>query len=195
MKKIILIFGPPCSGKGTQSKIIASKYNLKHLSTGDILRDEQAKGTKIGNIAKELIDKGQFVPDMMVIEMIKQAIIDNDGYDGFIFDGFPRTSEQAKFIDQFLFIRQTPISHVILLEAPTYVLCERMKERAIAEGRADDTPETIPARLNKYANDTQAAVQYFTNKNNLLKVDATKTKELVTEEIFTFLDESSDSQR
>jgi len=195
MKKIILIFGPPCSGKGTQSKIIASKYNLKHLSTGDILRDEQAKGTKIGTIAKELIDKGQFVPDMMVIEMIKQAIIDNDGYDGFIFDGFPRTSEQAKFIDQFLFIRQTPISHVILLEAPTYVLCERMKERAIAEGRADDTPETIPARLNKYANDTQAAVQYFTNKNNLLKIDATQTKEAVTEEIFTFLDASSDSQR
>lgn len=182
------MFGPPCSGKGTQSKIIAEKYNLKHLSTGDILRDEQARGTHIGNIAKGLIDQGQFVPDKIVIEMIKQAIIDNSHYDGYIFDGFPRTAEQAKFVDQFLFIRETPITHVFKLNVPTDVISARMLERAKVEGRADDTLETIPGRIHRYNNETSAAIQYFSDKKNVVEINANTTKEEVTSAICAALE-------
>lgn len=194
MKKIILMFGPPCSGKGTQSKIIAEKYNLKHLSTGDILREEQAKGTHIGNIAKGLIDQGQFVPDKIVIEMIKQAIINNDGYDGYIFDGFPRTAEQAKFIDQFLFIRQTPITHVFILNVPVDVVSTRMLERAKIEGRADDNLQTIPGRIQRYQNETSTAIQYFSSKKNVIEINANKTKEEVTGVICAELEKASETQ-
>ena len=153
MKNIILI-GPPGAGKGTQAKLVSEKLGLIHISTGDLIREEQANDTKIGKLANQLIDKGNFLPDNIVITMVKQKIINNPKAAGFIFDGFPRTVDQAKSLDEFLNIRKTPINKIVLLNISDDVIKNRITERASKENRADDTPEVVQNRINVYNKQT-----------------------------------------
>lgn len=188
MKNIILM-GPPGAGKGTQAKMISEKLGLIHLSTGDLIRQEKEKGTKIGKLAEQLADKGNFLPDEIVFSMVKQNVIDNPKAAGFIFDGFPRTVDQAKDLDAFLNARKTPITNIVYLEIADDVILKRLAERAIIENRADDKPEVIQTRLTVYKTKTLPVVNYYNNgylfasKRSVKNVSAAKAKEEVLSEI------------
>ena len=185
----IILMGPPGAGKGTQSKLICEKLGLIHLSTGDLIREEQANNTKIGKLATQLADQGNFLPDNIVTTIVKQKIIDNPNATGFIFDGFPRTVDQAKALDDFLIARKTPISKIVLLEIAPEVIKERIMARAESENRPDDTPEVIETRINNYVSKTMPVINYyksshlFTNQRSIVSLDASKTKEEVFVEL------------
>ena len=188
MKNIILI-GPPGAGKGTQAKLVSEKLGLIHISTGDLIREEQANDTKIGKLANQLIDKGNFLPDNIVITMVKQKIINNPKAAGFIFDGFPRTVDQAKSLDEFLNIRKTPINKIVLLNISDDVIKNRITERASKENRADDTPEVVQNRINVYNKQTVPVLSYyktsslFAANRGIVNIEANKSKEEVLSEI------------
>lgn len=188
MKNIILI-GPPGAGKGTQAKLISEKLGLIHISTGDLIREEQAKETKIGKLANQFADKGTFLPDNIVIEMVKQKIIDNSGANGFIFDGFPRTVDQAKLLDEFLNYRKTPINKIILLDISDDIIKSRIAERASKDNRADDKPEVVQTRIDIYKSQTLPVIGYYKNgyifaaNRGIVSIEASKPKEEVFVEL------------
>lgn len=188
MKNIILI-GPPGAGKGTQAKLISNKLELIHISTGDLIREEQVNDTKIGKLANQLIDKGQFLPDNIVITMVKQKVIDNPNANGFIFDGFPRTVDQAKSLDEFLNARKTPINKVILLEINDEIIKKRISERALLENRVDDNSEVLQTRINVYKKQTIPVINYYKNSylfasnRVIVNIEAAKSKEDVMAEL------------
>lgn len=190
MKNIILI-GPPGAGKGTQAKLISEKLGLIHISTGDLIREEQANDTKIGKLATQLIDKGNFLPDNIVITMVKQKVIDNPTAKGFIFDGFPRTVDQAKSLDEFLNARKTPINKVVLLEISDELIKKRIAERAEKNNRPDDAPEVVQNRINVYNKQTVPVVNYYKNSylfaanRGIVSIEASKTREEVLSEVET----------
>ena len=177
--------GPPGAGKGTQSKLLANKLGLIHISTGDLIREEQVKDTKIGKLATQLADNGNYLPDNIVSTMVKQKVIDNPNSPGFIFDGFPRTVDQAKALDDFLLSRKTPINKIIMLEISDDVIKQRILERAKTENRADDREEVIQTRINNYKNKTSLVANYYKNShlfgNNrpIINLEANKSKEEV----------------
>lgn len=188
MKNIILI-GPPGAGKGTQAKLISERLGLIHISTGDLIREEQANDTKIGKLANQLIDKGQFLPDNIVITMVKQKVINNSSAAGFIFDGFPRTVDQAKSLDEFLNARKTPINKVILLDVNDDVVKKRISERALIENRVDDNAEVLQTRIDVYKKQTLPVINYYKNSylfaaaRGVVNIEASKSKEAVTEDL------------
>lgn len=158
----LILFGPPGSGKGTQSENIVSKFGLKHLSTGDLLRREIAEKTPLGTEAKSFMDKGQLVPDEVVIGMIDSCIGQNAGAKGFLFDGFPRTAAQAEALDKLLALKKTAISKVIALEVSEEELVKRLLKRGETSGRSDDTnEEVIRKRFAVYKNETQAVATHY----------------------------------
>jgi adenylate kinase len=192
MKNIILI-GPPGAGKGTQAKLMSQKLGLIHISTGDLIREEQAKDTKIGKLATQLIDQGNFLPDNIVITMVKQKVIDNPTATGFIFDGFPRTVDQAKSLDEFLNQRKTPITKVILLDIADDVIKKRIAERAEKENRPDDKPEVVQTRLDVYRKQTVPVINYYKNgylfaaNRGIINIEAAKSKEEILSELETVI--------
>src|SRR5690606_21605467 len=143
----IILFGPPGSGKGTQSDLIIDKFGLKHISTGNILREEVKNKTELGILADELMSKGQLVPDHIMIGMIKNKLQELGDVKGVIFDGFPRTEPQAEALDTLLKEYNTEISTLIALEVPEEELKARLLNRATLEGRSDDNEETIKNRI------------------------------------------------
>ena len=162
MKNIVLI-GPPGAGKGTQAKLLSNKHGYIHISTGDLIREEQKKDTAIGQLATKLIDQGNFLPDEITIQIVKQKVIDNPSATGFIFDGFPRTVEQAKALDFFLTHRQTPISNVLVFELSDEVVKKRIEDRSKKENRVDDSPEVIQTRIHNYKTKTEPIKDYYQN--------------------------------
>src|ERR1700743_417378 len=149
----LILFGPPGSGKGTQSERLISKYGLKHLSTGDLLRSEIAGQTPLGMAAKSFMDKGQLVPDEVVIEMISSALDNNPQANGFLFDGFPRTTAQAEALDKLLNQKGTSIVVVLALQVGEKELIKRLLNRGLDSGRSDDRDEsTIRSRFAEYNN-------------------------------------------
>ncbi len=188
MKNIILI-GPPGAGKGTQAKLLSERLGLIHISTGDLIREEQANDTKIGKLANQLIDKGQFLPDNIVITMVKQKVINNSNAAGFIFDGFPRTVDQAKSLDEFLNARKTPINKVILLDINDEVVKKRISERALVENRVDDNAEVLQTRIDVYKKQTLPVINYYKNSylfaaaRGVVNIEASKSREDVTEDL------------
>lgn len=159
----LILFGPPGSGKGTQSEKLMAKYGLKHLSTGDLLRSEIAHQTALGQEAKKVMDKGQLVPDEVVIGMISSAIDQNEGVKGFLFDGFPRTYAQAEALDKLLELKKAPIAVMLALEVSEDELIKRLMKRGETSGRSDDTNENvIRARITEYHNKTAAVADYYT---------------------------------
>jgi adenylate kinase len=162
----LVLFGPPGAGKGTQSEKLIARYNLVHLSTGDILRSEIAAGTALGLEAKKLMDQGILVPDAVVIGMIESKVDASKGANGFIFDGFPRTTAQAEALDKLLQSKGTGIHRMLALEVPKEELIKRLLNRGKDSGRADDQNETvIEKRIDEYNNKTAPLKNYYTAQN------------------------------
>jgi len=158
----LILFGPPGSGKGTQSQKLIDKYGLKHLSTGDLLRSEIANQTPLGLEAKNFMDKGQLVPDEVVIGMISSALDNNPDAKGFLFDGFPRTEAQAEALDKLLKLKKTGIHLFLALEVSEEELVKRLLERGKTSGRSDDVNENIiRSRITEYQNKTSPVADYY----------------------------------
>ncbi len=158
----LVLFGPPGAGKGTQAEYLIESFNLTHLSTGDLLRSELAAGTSLGKEAKRYMDKGELVPDEVVIGMIKGKLESMQDSNGFIFDGFPRTVEQAKALDDLLNANGTPISAMLSLEVEKQELINRLLSRGKDSGRADDQDESIiENRINVYNQKTSPLIEYY----------------------------------
>lgn len=157
----LILFGPPGSGKGTQSANIIATYKLNHISTGDLLRDEVSRKTALGVEAKKFMDQGQLVPDAVVIGMIGSKLDENPDARGFIFDGFPRTTAQAEALDKLLQLKNTAIHALLSLEVPEEELKRRLIERGADSGRSDDNEEVIQKRIVEYKNKTEAVADYY----------------------------------
>ena len=160
--KYYILFGPPGAGKGTHAGAIAQKYNLKHISTGELLRAEIAAGTELGKQAKTLIDAGSLVPDSVVEGMIASAFNTVKGVDGFLLDGFPRNLSQAADLDRILEKRGESVTAVAGLMISDEMIRERIKGRAVIEGRADDaSDETVNNRIKTYHAQTEPLIEYY----------------------------------
>ncbi|MDR2423143.1 MAG: adenylate kinase [Prevotellaceae bacterium] len=158
----IVLFGPPGAGKGTQAAKMAAEYNLTHLSTGDILREEMKRNSPLGQQVKALIDGGELVPDATVIKLIGEKLKSAHNTDGFIFDGFPRTVEQAKALDEMLAGQNLEIASMITLEVEENELVARLMLRGESSGRADDSNiEVIKNRIKVYNQQTAPVAEYY----------------------------------
>ena len=188
----IILFGPPGSGKGTQSERLISKYGFKHLSTGDLLRQEIAANTPLGIEAKNFMDKGQLVPDEVVIGMISTCVDNNPKVEGFLFDGFPRTEAQSEALDKLLKLKQTEIGVVLALQVSEEELVKRLLNRGMTSGRTDDNnEEVIRARIVEYHKKTSAVADYYSKFDKVVSVPG----EGSVDEIFNSLCEEIDNRR
>lgn len=185
----LILFGPPGSGKGTQSEQLISKYGLKHLSTGDLLRSEIAGQTPLGLAARAFMDKGQLVPDEVVIEMISSALDNNPRANGFLFDGFPRTNAQAEALDKLLTQKGTEIAVVLALQVSGSELVKRLVNRGLTSGRSDDSnEEVISARIAEYEEKTAAVAEHYQKFDKVVFIKG----EGSIDEIFDALSEQID---
>ncbi|MGN1242269.1 MAG: adenylate kinase [Alloprevotella sp.] len=165
--KNLVIFGAPGSGKGTQSDLLVAKYGFRHISTGDVLRAEIKQGTELGRTAQQFIDKGQLIPDELMIEILANVYDSLCPCEGVIFDGFPRTIPQAEALKKMLAERGTEVSAVLQLEVPEEMLTERLLNRGKTSGRADDNAETIRKRLEVYHSQTAPLAAWYTAEGKL----------------------------
>ena len=180
----IVLFGPPGAGKGTQSAFLIKKYNLAHLSTGDLLRAEIKAETTLGLKAKELMDVGELVPDEVVIGMIKNAIEEHVEADGFIFDGFPRTKAQAEALDEMLEFRKEPIVAMLALQVPEEELVKRLLGRGATSDRKDDsTEDIIRNRIREYEKKTARLKDYYSEQGKFVATDGVGTVEDITKRL------------
>lgn len=166
----LILFGPPGSGKGTQSLRIAQKFNLAHISTGDIFRSEIKNKTDLGLKVQSIIEKGELVPDDLLIEILESAINKLDGKAGFIFDGFPRTRRQAEDLDTLMKKRNDSVSLVIALEVDEEEVVKRLLNRAQLEGRKDDTKEVIINRMAVYHKQTAPLIDFYEKQKKFTSV-------------------------
>jgi adenylate kinase len=186
----LILFGPPGSGKGTQSEKLIAKYGFKHLSTGDLLRSEIARQTPLGMEAKNLMDQGQLVPDAVVIGMISSALEANPGVSGFLFDGFPRTTAQAEALDKLLSEHGSEIGVLIALQVPEEELIGRMLNRAKTSGRSDDADENVQRnRLAVYRRDTLPVSDHYAQSGKSLSIEGVGAIEDIFERICQVIDE------
>lgn len=174
----IVLFGPPGAGKGTQAEFLKKNFELIHLSTGDLLRSQIAAETELGLAAKKFMDKGELVPDSVVIGMIGSKLADNKEANGFIFDGFPRTVAQAEALDQLLNDNETPVSGMLALEVEKQELINRLLERGKTSGRSDDTDVSIiENRINVYNEKTAPLKNYYDKQDKLHLIEGVGTIE------------------
>lgn len=186
----IILFGPPGSGKGTQSERLVAKYSLKHLSTGDLLRSEIASRTPLGLEAKNFMDKGQLVPDEVVIGMISSSLEKNPQARGFLFDGFPRTDAQAEALDKLLKLKQTEIGIVLALIVSEEELVQRLLNRGITSGRSDDNNEdVIRARIIEYNKKTSPVAEYYRQFDKVVDIRGEGSVDEIFESLCAKIDE------
>lgn len=187
----IILFGPPGSGKGTQSEKLSERYGLIHLSTGSLLRKEIANKTPLGLEAKKLIDKGRLAPDNVVISMIDNLLTHHHDAKGILFDGFPRTVAQAEALDKLLELRNSNLTSVLALDVSENVLEKRLLNRGKTSGRTDDTDESvIRKRFVVYNNETAPVAEYYKKKKQYQLVKGEGT----VEEIFSSLCQAIDKK-
>ena len=185
----IVLFGPPGAGKGTQSENIITKYGLTHLSTGDLFRKHLGEGTELGQLAKKYMDQGHLVPDDVVIKMVEHKINSTQETKGFIFDGFPRTTAQAKALDEMLDRLNLKISGMIALDVPQDILRERIKERGKTSGRTDDQDEEkIATRIQVYLAETLPVAKYYENQGKFQNINGVGKIEEIFEQISRVID-------
>ena len=185
----LILFGPPGSGKGTQSEKLIAKYHMKHLSTGDLLRSEISRKTPLGLEAKKYMDQGFLVPDQVVIGMINYALDNNPGAAGFLFDGFPRTAIQAEELDELLANKNTCIDVMIALEVTEEELVKRLVKRGETSGRSDDSNEiVIRARILEYHKKTAAVADHYQKVNKVVMVKGEGTIEEIFDRLTTEID-------
>lgn len=192
----LILIGPPGAGKGTQAKILEQRYGLKQLSTGDMLRAEVAAKTELGLKAKDIMDRGDLISDEIIVDMIAARLEKPDCAKGVIFDGFPRTVDQAQALDALLADKGCPLSAVIVFEVDENQLVERQKTRieqtkaAGGEVRADDTAETLRKRLEVYRNQTAPLLPYYEAEGCLYTVDGMLSIEAVTRQVEAVLEQA-----
>ncbi|MBQ0143354.1 MAG: adenylate kinase [Prevotellaceae bacterium] len=186
--KNIIIFGAPGSGKGTYSDEIVSRYGMGHISTGDVLRAEIKNGTELGKLAKGLIDKGQLIPDDVMVNILAKVYDEKVPGKGVIFDGFPRTITQAEALKNMLADRHHELGNMIELIVDEETLMSRLLNRAKEQGRADDNEETIKARFQVYHNQTEPLAEWFEKEGIRHTFTWKGDKDTMLKEIFAFLD-------
>lgn len=185
----IVLFGPPGSGKGTQSEKLIEKYGFKHLSTGDLLRKEMKAGTVLGLEAKNLIEGGHLVPDEVVNGMVNAAVDANPNVPGFLFDGFPRTVAQAEALDKLLSGKNTGINTVLFLVVNEEELIKRLVGRAATSGRLDDAdPEIQRKRQQVYKNETLPVASYYNGFSKVSKLDGEGSIDAIFERLTHLID-------
>ena len=185
----LVLFGKPGAGKGTQAAFLKSKYQLFHISTGDLFRYHIQGSTKLGILAKSYMDNGDLVPDDVTINMLKVAVAENSDVKGFIFDGFPRTTAQAKALDVFLSEKLMSITATVALEAEDDVLVERLINRGKTSGRSDDQNETkIRNRFVEYNNKTALLKTFYTAQGKFHSVSGIGGVEEITQHLIELID-------
>lgn len=186
----LILFGKPGAGKGTQANFLKEKYNLVHISTGDVFRYNIKNGTELGMLAKSYMDKGDLVPDEVTINMLQAEVEKNPQANGFIFDGFPRTTAQSEALDAFLETKDMRISATIALEADDEVLIQRLLERGKVSGRADDQDEEkIRNRFDEYNQKTAPLIDFYKVQNKFYSVNGIGSIEDITQRLSAVIDE------
>jgi adenylate kinase len=211
----IVFLGPPGAGKGTQAKILIERYGIPQISTGDMLREHRAKGTELGKKAQEYMDKGQLVPDEIILGMVKERLSQPDCQKGFILDGFPRTVAQAEALDKLLSEMGKKLDFALALIVPDDLLVERLTGRRTCKNcgmmyhikykppkvegkcdvcggelyqRPDDNEETVRNRLKVYHEQTAPLIEYYKNKGILREIDGSKSIEEITQQLISILE-------
>ena len=185
----LILFGKPGSGKGTQAEFVKNKYDLIHISTGDLFRNNISNNTELGLLAKSYMDKGDLVPDEVTIKMLESEVNNHPNAKGFIFDGFPRTTVQAEILDQFLITLKLSISMTIALEVDENLLIERLISRGKDSGRSDDPDRTkIQNRFDEYNNKTSPLINYYQTQNKFFEVDGVGDIDEISSRIFNTID-------
>lgn len=185
----IVLFGKPGAGKGTQAEFLKGKYNLTHLSTGDIFRFNIKNETELGKLAKTYIDNGDLVPDEVTIQMLQSEVDNNPDSAGFLFDGFPRTIAQAQALDAFLITKNEKITATIALEADDEILVARLLERGKTSGRSDDQDEEkIRNRYQEYNEKTAPLMDYYSAQNKFYAVNGIGSIAEITERLSSVID-------
>ena len=185
----LILFGKPGSGKGTQAEFVKNKYGLVHISTGDVFRYNISKQTELGLLAKSYIEKGDLVPDNVTIKMLEAEVNKSRNANGFIFDGFPRTTHQAEILDDFLKNKDLSITMTIALEVDEAILIERLIKRGKESGRIDDQDKSkIKNRFDEYNNKTSQLIEYYKHQNKFYSVEGTGEIEQITQRIYNLID-------
>ena len=179
----VVFFGPPGSGKGTQASRLASTLGIPQISTGDLLRANVARGTELGKVAKPIMESGALVPDDLVTRMLKERIEEPDAATGALFDGYPRTVPQAEALDRLLEEEGRSLTAVLFIDVPDPVIVGRLVKRAEIEGRADDTPETVAARLRVYREKTEPLADLYRAHGVFHRIDGDRPVEAVGEDV------------
>ena len=176
----LIFLGPPGAGKGTQAKLLADLLEVPHISTGEILREAIAAQTPLGKEFQQYVDRGELVPDRLILDLIEERICKPDAQKGWILDGFPRNVKQALFLEELLAkLARTYTIYVVNLEVPEQILMERLMIRL----RKDDTPETISRRLQIHREETEPLIEFYTNLGKLYSLDGNRSQEEVTKSI------------
>ncbi|MAV14160.1 MAG: adenylate kinase [Flavobacteriaceae bacterium] len=185
----LILFGKPGSGKGTQASLIKNKYNLVHISTGDVFRKNMSNKTDLGMLAKGYMEKGELVPDEVTVNMLKEELEDHLPCEGFIFDGFPRTTYQAEKLDVLLSKYSLNIHLTVALDVDNGTLIERLLNRGKSSGRADDQSEDkINIRLQEYDKKTKPLIEFYTKQNKYKSINGMGDLDDITTRIVNLLD-------
>ena len=187
----VVFFGPPGSGKGTQASRLASTLGIPQISTGALLRSNVASGTELGKTARPIMESGALVPDDLVIRMLKERVGQADAAAGALFDGFPRTVPQAGALDRLLEEEGRSLTAVLFIDVPDAPIVERLVKRAMLEGRADDTPETVAARLRVYREKTEPLAEFYRVHGVFHRIDGDRPVEAVAEDVLAAVKKAS----
>ena len=185
----IVLFGMPGSGKGTQANFIKIKYNLTHISTGDVFRENIKNNTELGKLARSYIDSGKLVPDKLTIKLLEKKIEENPNSKGYIFDGFPRTIDQGIHLDNFLFKKNLSIDLTISLEVDEQILINRILKRGVDSGRADDQDRSkIKKRFDEYSQKTSVLIKFYKEQNKFFSINGEDSINQVKDRLTMLID-------
>ncbi len=191
----LLLIGPPGAGKGTQAERLSAAFGIPAISTGDIFRFNVKNETELGKLAKSFMDRGEYVPDSVTNDLVRDRLSHDDAKQGFLLDGYPRTADQVAELDDILGAAGTSLDAVVLITADTDEVVRRLLDRAVKQGRADDTEDVIRHRLAVYEEQTEPLVADYSSRNLVVAIDGLGAIEEVTDRILAALAERNVSPR